>query len=231
MAKKEKKNKAKKKRWYSYLLEAYQISKKSYPWTPFAVFGPLVLGIVLGVVLGAITGRWILWVITGVLLGITAAMLIISTLVRRASFSQIDGMPGATAAVLGQIKRGWVFQQEPTRFNRSQDMIFRTVGRPGIVVLAEGPSNRVGQLIKDEVRAIKRIAPSAPIEVIKVGNEEGQVPLIKLERTLRRLPKRISNEEVTAVAQRLHAIQTDALPIPKGIDPFHARPNRRAMRG
>ncbi|MDO5025625.1 MAG: DUF4191 domain-containing protein [Trueperella sp.] len=231
MAKKEKQNKAKKKRWYTYLVEAYQISQKSYSWTPFAVFGPLVAGIVLGVVLGAVTHQWLLWVLTGVLLGITSAMFIISALVRRASYSQIDGMPGATAAVLGQIKRGWVFDQEPTRFNRSQDMIFRAVGRPGVVVLAEGPSNRVNQLVKDEVRAIKRVAPSAPIEVIKVGNEAGQVPLIKLERQLRRLPKRISNEEVTAVAQRLRAIQTSALPIPKGIDPFNTRPNRRAMRG
>ncbi len=224
--------KPKKKRWYSYLGDAYRISKKSYSWTPWAVWGSLVGGILLGLLVAFLTKSWIIWPIFGLLIGMTLSLFVLVQLVKRASYSQIDGMPGAAAAVLGQIKRGWVINQEPTRFNaRTQDMLFRVIGRPGIVLVAEGHPGRAQKLIDEERRAIKRVAPSAPIEVIKVGNEEGQVPLLKLQKTLKKLPKKISNEEVAAVAARLDAIKQNNLPIPKGVDPFKARPDRRAMRG
>ena len=64
-----------------------------------------------------------------------------------------------------------------------------------------------------------------------VGNDEGQVKLERLEREMRRLKKQITAQEVAALSNRLDAIRTNNLPIPKGIDPLNARPNRRAMRG
>ncbi|QOQ38943.1 DUF4191 domain-containing protein [Trueperella pecoris] len=228
----DKKNKPKKKRWWSYLADAYRVSKNSYPWTIWALIGALAAGLILGVIGGLITKFWFVWIPLGILLGVTFALLVLTQLVRRASYAQIDGMPGAAAAVLGQIKRGWVIEQEPVRFNaRTQDMLFRVIGRPGIVLVAEGPADRVNKLISDEKKAIKRVAPSVPVEVIKVGHGENQTPLIKLERALKKLPKAISHEEVAAVTARMNAIQTNALPIPKGIDPLNARPDRRAMRG
>lgn len=228
----DKKNKPKKKRWWSYLADAYRVSKNIYPWTLWALLGALVLGILVGVLGGLATRLWWVWIPLGIFMGVTFALLVLTQLVRRASYAQIDGMPGAAAAVLGQIKRGWVIEQEPVRFNaRSQDMLFRAIGRPGIVLISEGPTERVNKLITDEKKAIKRAAPSVPITVIKVGNAEGQTPLIKLERHLKKLPKVISHQEVAAVTARMKAVKTNALPIPKGIDPFNARPDRRAMRG
>ncbi|MCI7304693.1 MULTISPECIES: DUF4191 domain-containing protein [Trueperella] len=227
-----KKNKPKKKRWWSYLADAYRVSKKTYPWTAWALLAGFAIGLVLGL-LGAIgTKLWWVWIPLAIFMGVVFALLVLTQLVRRASYAQIDGMPGASAAVLGQIKRGWVIEQEPVRFNaRTQDMLFRAIGRPGIVLISEGPADRVDRLIQDERKAIKRVAPSVPVDVIKVGNGEGQVPISKLERRLKKLPKRISHQEVAAVTARMKAIQTNALPIPKGIDPFNARPDRRAMRG
>ena len=227
-----KKNKPKKKRWWSYLADAYRVSKKTYPWTAWALLAGFAIGLVLGL-LGAIgTKLWWVWSPLAIFMGVVFALLVLTQLVRRASYAQIDGMPGASAAVLGQIKRGWVIEQEPVRFNaRTQDMLFRAIGRPGIVLISEGPADRVDRLIQDERKAIKRVAPSVPVDVIKVGNGEGQVPISKLERRLKKLPKRISHQEVAAVTARMKAIQTNALPIPKGIDPFNARPDRRAMRG
>ena len=166
------------------------------------------------------------------MMGVTLALLVLVQLVKRASYSQIDGMPGAVGAVLSNIKRGWVIEQEPVRFNaRTQDMIYRAIGRPGVVLIAEGPSERVNRLIADERKAIKRVAPSAPVQVIKAGNGEDQIKLRKLEKHIKRLPKVMSHDEVAAVSARMKAIPTNALPIPKGIDPFNARPDRRAMRG
>lgn len=227
-----KKNKPKKKRWWSYLADAYKVAKRSYSWTPWALLGAFAVGILFGVI-GILRARlWIIWAIFGLIMGVTLALLVLVQLVKRASYAQIDGMPGAVGAVLGNIKRGWVIEEEPVRFNvRTQDMLYRAIGRPGVVLISEGPAQRVNKLINDERRAIKRVAPSAPVEVVKVGNEEGQVPLIKLERHLRKLPKQISNQEVAAVSARMRAIPTNSLPIPKGIDPMNPRPDRRALRG
>ncbi|MFC5369987.1 DUF4191 domain-containing protein [Arcanobacterium bovis] len=224
--------KVKKKRWYSYLADAYKISAKTFSWTPYAVFGSLFGIIAVSVLVGILTDRLILWSIMGVLLGATVALLILTQLVKKASYMQIDGVPGAVAAVLDQVKRGWTVSSEPVRFNpRTQDMIFRAIGRPGVVLISEGPSHRVQKLLSEERQWIKRVAPGAPVHVIKVGNDEGQVSLEKLQAAMRRLPKAITNQEISALAVRLDAVKPSALPIPKGIDPTKVRANRRAMRG
>ncbi|VEI12546.1 DUF4191 domain-containing protein [Trueperella bialowiezensis] len=226
------KNKPKKKRWWSYLGDAYRVSKKTYPWAPWGILGGFLLGVVIGVIGAVTTRQWIIWILMGIFMGITLALLVLVQLVKRASYAQIDGVPGAVGAVLGNIKRGWVIEQEPVRFNaRTQDMVYRAIGRPGIVLIAEGPANRVNRLLNDERKAIKRVAPSAPVQVVKVGHDDGQVPIDKLEKHIKRLPKVMSHDEVAAVSARMKAIPTNSLPIPKGIDPFNVRPDRRAMRG
>ena len=52
-----------------------------------------------------------------------------------------------------------------------------------------------------------------------------------LNKAMRRLPRGITIQEVAALARRLEALSQKSLPIPKGIDPYKARPDRRAMRG
>lgn len=225
-------DKPKKQRWYSYLGEAYKISKEAYSWTPLAVFGPLLLGIALGIGIGAATGRWIIWPLTLTLLGVVVSMWVLVQLVKRASYAKIDGMPGATAAVLDQIRRGWIISTEPVRFNaRTQDMVFRAIGRPGVVLLTDGNPGRTAKLVEEERRYLKRVIPSVPVNVISVGNGDGQVPLIKVQNVLKKLPKKITNQEVNAVAKRIEAVKVNSMPIPKGIDPMKARPDRKGMRG
>lgn len=227
-----KRKRPKKKRWYSYLLEAYKVAKTSYPWVLYALLGLFFGIILLFVIISLITHHWITWMILGLVLAITLPLVFLTELVKRASYKQIDGKPGAALAVMQQIRRGWSISEEPVRFNvKTQDMIFRAVGRAGVVLVSEGPANRVEKLIKEERQAIKRIAPSAPVSVIKTGNGEGQVPLAKLQRKLSKLPKRISNQEVSALIVRLDAVKTNRIPIPKGIDPTNTRANRRALRG
>ena len=232
MAKDEKKPRPKKKRWWSYLGDAYKVTKRSYSWLPWGLLGVALLGLAIGLVPAIITGRWLSWIILAIAFGVTFPLLLLMRLVRKASYQQIDGRPGAVSAVLDNIGRGWNVKPEPVRFNaRTQDMVYRALGRPGVVIVSEGPKGRVRGLIEEERKAIKRVAPSAPTHVIMVGNDEGQVKLERLEREMRRLKKQITAQEVAALSYRLDAIRTNNLPIPKGIDPLNARPNRRAMRG
>ena len=192
----------KKQRWYKVLGEAYRVAKRTYPWARWALLGAAAAGAAIGVVPAIATGRWITWGIFAVLFAFILPMITLTRMVRTASYKQIDGMPGAVSAVLDRIRRGWTVQAEPVRFNaRSQDMV------------------------------IKRVAPNAPVHVINVGNDEGQTRLIDLNKAMRRLPRGITSQEVAALARRLEALSQKSLPIPKGIDPYKARPDRRAMRG
>lgn len=236
MAKSEEKQakakKPKKKRWYSYLKDAYKVAKRTYPWTGWALLGTGVGVFAISMLIAAFTGGWIFWTIFGILFAFTGPMFVLTQLVKKASYKQIEDMPGAASAVMGQIRRGWAISEEPVRFNpRTNDLVFRAIGRPGVVLVCEGQGAGIQKLIREERQAIKRIAPSAPVSVLHVGKQEGQVPIAKLQKAMRKLPKQITNQEVAALTTRLQAVRTNHLPIPKGIDPMKARPNRRAMRG
>lgn len=232
MAKDRKADTPKKKHWWNYLGNAYKVTKRTYSWLPWGLIGAALLGLAIGVIPAIITKAWIQWIILGIFLMTLAPMLLLTNLVRRASYAQLEGMTGAASAVLDNMGRGWDVKTEPVRFNaRTQDMVFRAIGRPGVVLVAEGPKNRVRSLVEDERKAIKRVAPNAPVSVIFVGHDEGQTPLSKVERTVKKLPKAITNPEVAALARRLEAIGSNNMPIPKGIDPYKTRVSRRALRG
>lgn len=222
----------KKRRWYNNLLDAYRITARSYPWIGWVLIACAVVLVALGVLVAALThGNYVLWIITAVMLALLADMSLLSLLVRRAMYRQIEDTAGAVAAVTTQIKRGWIVSETPLAMTREKDIVWRIIGRPGVVLISEGVSSRVRPLMRQERKRVNRIAQNVPVHLIEVGKDEGQVPLTKLERTLRKLPKALTKEEVPAVSQRLNALQSTAAPIPKGIDPLKARPNRRAMRG
>lgn len=144
-------------------------------------------------------------------------------------------MPGAAKAVLDQIGRGWFVEPDPAGINpKTQDVVWRLVGRPGVVLIVEGPVGRTHKLVADESKKVTRILPTVPLHVIHVGTGKGQTRLIDLSRTLRRLPTKptkLTNTEITQVSKRLSSLSSKGLPIPKGIDPNNVRPDRRAMRG
>ncbi|MFE1523955.1 DUF4191 domain-containing protein [Schaalia turicensis] len=228
------KNKGAKKKpgFFKTLRDAFTIAKRTYKHLGWWLALAGLAGLGIGILLGFLTKSWIAWAVFGILLMLLLPMLLLTRAVRSASYAQLDGMPGATSAILDSLRGSWVKQTEPVRFNaRHQDFVFRLIGRPGVVLVAEGPISRTRKLIDDERRAIRRVAPNAPVHAIFMGNGEGQVPLAKLERAIKKLKKEISAQEVSALSQRLDALGNKALNIPKGIDPTNIRANRRALRG
>lgn len=224
--------KPRKRRWYHNFIDAYRLTAAAEPWVGWALLGAFLGAIGIGVAIGYAVGHPVYAGFLGGLVGLTVAMWLLSWRVRKVSYAQIEGQPGASMAVLDQIKRGWNIEQEPVAINpRTQDLVFRMVGRPGIVLLSEGPAARTKKLLKDEERKVARVAPNVPVHLVQVGNEEGQVPLTKLQSTVRKLPKKLTDAEVAQVSNRLRSLGGVRPPIPKGIDPYRARPNRKAARG
>lgn len=223
--------KPKKRRWYHNFADAFVMVWKAEIGWAITILGALVAGAALGIGIGFAFGQPIYGGVLGFLTGLIVGLFTLTWRVRKVSYGQIDGQPGASIAVLDQVK-GWNIEQQPVQINpRTQDLVFRMVGRPGIVLVAEGNPNRVNRLLNDEKRRVQRAAPQVPIVFVKVGNGEGQIPLLKLQRHVRSLKKKLSAAEVHAVSNRLNALGGANLSIPKGIDPMRARPDRKAQRG
>src|SRR5690242_12131163 len=87
-------------------------------------------------------------IIAGVAL--LAMAIVFSRRAERAAFGQMEGQPGAVAAVLNNIRRGWNANPTPVAVTRSQDAVYRAVGRAGIALIGEGNPNRVRPLLASE---------------------------------------------------------------------------------
>ena len=143
----------------------------------------------------------------------------------------IDGQPGAVGAVLRSgLRGGWVGNEMPVAGNgKTQDAVYRAVGRGGVVLISEGPRSRTTRMLEEEKRKITRVLPNVPVSLISVGHEEGSIELHRLPATLRKKKRVLTKPEVLAVTNRLNSLQA-SLSIPKGIDPMKVRPQRGKMR-
>ena len=113
---------------------------------------------------------------------------------------------------------------------RQQDVVHRAVGRPGVVLVAEGSPQRLPALLAQERRKLARLVPDIPVTELQAGNAEGQVPLRKLNAKVTRLSRSITVTQVAEVNRRLKAAGGMNVPIPKGPMPRGGRAPR-APRG
>lgn len=218
------------------LLRVYKITAKNDPtalWLAILGF-LLVLGasFLIGFLVNGLgtLGFW-LWIATGVLSAALTFMIVMSRRAERNAYIQIEGQAGAVGAVLdSQIRRSWRASPMPIAVNpKSRDAVYRMIGPAGVVLIGEGPSSRVQQMLDDESRRIARSAPGVQIHKVRVAIDGG-VRLYELLKTVYKLKKSLTRSEVSAVANRLDSLAgASALPIPKGIDPMRARaPKRKA---
>lgn len=167
---------------------------------------------------------WILWPITGVLIGVLLVMIVLGRRAESVAYAQLEGQPGAVGAVInGALRRSWRGSQEPIAMTKQQDALYRVVGRGGVVLIAEGSSTRTKQLVARESTKLKHALRGVQLTTLHVGPDEGAVPLNKLSRTLTKLKPVLSRREVTDVYNRLLSLRADPVGIPKGIDPMRMR--------
>lgn len=197
-------------------------------WILLCIFG----GIGVGVLVGQFILNPIYLGIVGFLSGLVGAMYLLVRRAETAAYSQIQGQPGAVSAAMGTIRRGWSVEDQPVAIDpRTQDMVFRAVGRPGVALVSEGPSHRVGKLLDAEEKRINRLLPNVPVLRFEVGDEPGQIKLQKIAMKIQRKAPKLSKQEAAEVQRRLKALGGVKMPLPKGVDPMRARPDRKGMRG
>jgi F0F1-type ATP synthase assembly protein I len=206
--------------------EVFNMTRRHDPMVPWLMLLAFLGVVAVSLVVGLLLNNWITGLIIGIPLGFLAATFILSRRAERAAFAQIENQPGASGAALSTLKRGWITEEQPVAVNpRTQDAVFRAIGRPGVVLVSEGPSHRVKPLLDSERKKLARILPNVTIHVIESGRGEGQTPISQVAKKMNKLDKELTKIEVSAVSKRISSLGT-RLPIPKGVDPYKARPQR-----
>jgi hypothetical protein len=114
----------------------YTMTKKTDARIGLILLGVFVVvaAVAFGIFFLVLPGSWVLSLLTALLLGLLATLIIFGRRAQKAQYAEIEGRPGAAAAVLGQLRRGW--KVEPgIAFNKNQDLVHRVVGPPGIVLV------------------------------------------------------------------------------------------------
>jgi hypothetical protein len=206
------------------LVAAYKITHqrdRALPWwlvlAFFATFGVLLLLLTLvGIPIWAAAPL-------AVLSGVLSAMIVFGRRAQKAAFGQVEGQAGAAYWVLQNMRGDWRVTQG-VQVTAQLDAVHRVLGRPGVVLVGEGQPHRVRGLVAQEKKRISRIAGDAPIYDVLVGDDDGEVPLRRLNTHLVKLPRNLNQAQVNALEKRLAALGgTKAPPVPKGPMPTRAR--------
>lgn len=205
-------------------------------WMLAAALGALVVSLLVG---GLWLGRPIWTVFFALPLMMLAAMIVLNVRANKAMYGAIEGRTGAAGQALSTIRRGWYYSQEPVAAdvqNRQMDLsnaavVFRALGRPGVVLIGEGPKPRVTRLLEAERKKVSRVAPGVPVHLITIGEGEGDVRVRKLVRAMQRLKPVLTKEETSVVNKRLKSLPGMRDALPAGVDPTKVRMSRKALRG
>lgn len=221
------------------LVQAYKMASKTdrtlglwilVAFVVFAVLGFLAFSFIPG----PKTLSLVLSIVGALVLGVLGALLVFGRRAQKAAFMQMEGQRGASVAALSMLRRGWKVSTQPVAFTKQQDMVFRVVGPPGVVLVGEGQGARLRQLLTTEKRSTQRVLGEAtPVHEVILGDGDGEVALPKLLKHVQKLGRQVKPGEMTDILNRLKALdaQRGMMPIPKGPMPTSMKGQRGNLKG
>lgn len=192
--------------------------KRLVPFMALAFIGTLAVFELAGLALGST----IVFTIFGVTSAALVAFIVFGQRAQGSALGEIEGQPGAAAAIVSSMRGDWRLTPNVAA-NRTMDVVHRVVGKPGVVLIGEGSTDRLQPLLADQRKRVQRVASGTPIEVMIVGTEPGQIPLRKLQKKMGRLPRTFKGATIDEIEGRMRALGTLPIPIPKGPMPKGAR--------
>lgn len=216
---------------------AYKATAKHDPklplWMGGAFLAPVLLAILIAALLG---GGWVLWILTGIMLGILLATLVLTRRMKRATLEQARGQVGSAAAALGMLPEKKWNHDLGIAATKSQDLVHRAIGPAGVVLVGEGEPGRLKKVLHSEEAKHSHLVSDLPVYVVQMGDKPGQVKLDDLAKHIQKLPRALDKYQVGEVRSRVKALDAvrPRVPMPHGPMPTSARQMRgtkRALRG
>jgi hypothetical protein len=195
--------------------QAYTLTRKNDPKLPWVMLIAFVVVAGLVELIGILLGSPFLFLPLALITGGLAALILFGRRAQGSAYRQVEGQPGAAAWVLEGMRGDWRVSSGVAG-TAQLDAVHRVLGRPGVILVAEGVPSRVRNLLAQEKRKVARIAGDTPIYDIVVGDDEGQVPLRKLSAHVMKLPRNLSAAEVNSLGRRMSAMGGGRMPVPGG---------------
>ena len=205
--------------------DAYKLVKKDSPFAIIWCVLVFVLILTFGIIIGNNLDHPIYAGFLSTPLAFLAAFFLFTRYANNAAFASIQGQIGAGASVLMSIKRGFI-TTPAVNVNRNQDMVHRVSGKAGIILVGEGGFG-VKSLMQDERRKMERFLSGVPVTEIIVGEGQGEVSIRKLQKHLKKLPKKLNTVQLREVRARIKSVGGLNVPLPKGPMPTNIRMPRR----
>ncbi|CAL8968237.1 MAG: DUF4191 domain-containing protein [Actinobacteria bacterium] len=218
--------------WYRQIWQTYKVTAEVDKQLNLLLAGSFLGVVALSVVVGIFLPPWWMWLLIGVMGGLTAALWVMLDRAKKATFTRYAGQPGSAEVALSMLdKKKWFYTPVITA-TRQLDVVHRAVGPGGIVLIGEGAASRVKPLLASETKKHEQVAYGVVVTTIVMGDGEGQVPLAKLADTIKKLPRKLEASQVNDLKARLRALDAvrPKVPIPRGPLPTMKGVNR-AMRG
>jgi hypothetical protein len=178
---------------------------------------PLAIGTLLVTFLGGI-----LWLVTGLLGSLVAVLAVLSNALNKATVVEAKRTPGGAAAIVQQMRGDWRVTPGVAATTQG-DFVHLVLGKPGVILLAEGNSGRVRGLLGQEKKRLSKVIGTADLQDFVIGEDEGELKMEKLRSTLIRMRRTLTGKEVNALDLRLKAL-TARPTMPKGAIPKNMRP-------
>ena len=195
--------------------QAYTLTRRNDPKLPWILLITFVLVATVVELVGILFGSPFLFLPMAIVLGLLAALIVFGRRAQGSAYRQVEGQPGAAAWVLEGMRGGWRVDAGVAG-TPQLDAVHRVLGRPGVILVAEGSPQRVRGLLAQEKKKLARVVGDTPIYDVSVGDDEGQVPLKKLSRHVMKLPRNLSPAEVNALSKRIGALGGQRMPVPGG---------------
>jgi hypothetical protein len=214
---------------------AYQVTHEYDKALPYLLLAAFLIPLAAALTIGLLTDQVLNLLLVGLGVAILLPMIVLVRRAKKATYKRYAGQAGSAEVALSMLPKKWI-STPVIAANRSKDVVHRTLGPGGLVLIGEGEPGRVRQLLASEVKKHERVAYGIPVTTLVMGDKSGQVPLDKLADHIRKLPKTLRPDQVTDIKQRLRALDAvrPTIPAPKGPMPTNPRQIkgvRQAMRG
>lgn len=217
------------------LKEVYRVTKEQDSKLPLylAIAFLIPFAIILGLAIWLSSG-WlgiVLWGLLAVMTGLMCTTIVLTRRARKATISRYEGQAGSAEVALSMLPEKKWFSTPGVSANRHLDVVHRTIGPGGLILIGDGEPGRLKQMLASEKKKHDQILYGVQAQVIQMGNGAGQVPLSKLTDHIKKLPKQLTDSQIQEARQRLKSLDAmrPKMPIPKG--PMNMKGARKAMRG
>jgi len=200
--------------WIKTLRQAYSVTREARPILPILLLAIFIGVMAIGIGIGIAVDQTLYISLMTIPFALIITLFSFSRIAEGAAYASIAGQAGAGASVLMSIRKGWT-TTAGVQVARNQDLVHRSLGRAGVVITGEG-SNNVRVMMTDERRKMERFLSGVPVHEILVGDEEGRIPLRKIQKHLKKLPKKLTKSQLREARAREKSLGGMKLPMPKG---------------